>query len=126
MMIGVEAINAYVGKACVNVREIFEARNLDTQRFDNLMMHEKSLGAPWEDAVTFGVNSARPILDRLDDEARGRIELSLLRPSPALISVNRSARTFTTILACRAIVAFLRLSRPATARRPHFKWRYLT
>jgi len=123
MMVGVEAMNAYVGRACVDVREIFNARGLDTQRFENLMMHEKSLGAPWEDAVTFGVNSARPVLDRLDDDERGRVELVITASESGVdfgkslstyihdyLGLSRNCRLFEVKQACYGATASLQMA----------------
>jgi polyketide biosynthesis 3-hydroxy-3-methylglutaryl-CoA synthase-like enzyme PksG len=67
MMVGIEAINFYGGSAFLNVRRLFEARNLDLRRFDNLMIHRKSVALPCEDPVSFGVNAAQPLLDRLSE-----------------------------------------------------------
>ena len=74
MAVGVEAANAYVGRAALDVRELFHARGLDLGRFDNLMMVQKSVNLPCEDPVTNAVNAARPILDRLTGEQRDSIE----------------------------------------------------
>ncbi|MFD0395897.1 hypothetical protein ACFQ3Z_42840 [Streptomyces nogalater] len=74
MAVGVEAAHAYVGRAALDVRELFHARGLDLGRFDNLMMVQKSVNLPCEDPVTNAVNAARPILDRLTGEQRDSIE----------------------------------------------------
>ncbi|MEU6439349.1 hydroxymethylglutaryl-CoA synthase [Streptomyces sp. NPDC047046] len=75
MAVGVEAINAYVARACFDVAELFRGRGLDMSRFDNLMMRRKSVNLPCEDAVTNAVNAAKPVLDRLTAEERDAIEL---------------------------------------------------
>lgn len=75
MAIGIEAISPYLGRAYLDVRSLFEARGLDSARFDNLQMEQKSVNLPCEDAVSNGVNAAKPILDRLTQEERDRIEL---------------------------------------------------
>jgi len=76
--VGIEAINAYVGRASMDARELFERRELDMRRFANLMMEQKSVNLPCEDAVTNAVNAARPIVDALDPAERDRIELVLV------------------------------------------------
>jgi len=73
--VGIEAINAYVGRASMDVRELFERRGLDMTRFANLMMEQKSVNLPCEDPVTNAVNAARPIVDALDPAERDRVEL---------------------------------------------------
>jgi polyketide biosynthesis 3-hydroxy-3-methylglutaryl-CoA synthase-like enzyme PksG len=75
MGVGIEAMNAYVGRAYVDVAELFERRGLDTARFANLMMEQKSVNLPFEDPVTNAVNAARPIIDRLAPAERASIEL---------------------------------------------------
>lgn len=73
--IGIEAINAYVGRASLEVRDLFAERGLNIGRFDNLMMERKSVGLPCEDPVTNAVNAARPLIDALSPRDRERIEL---------------------------------------------------
>jgi hypothetical protein len=41
---------------------MFAARNLDLRRFDNLMIHWKSVALPCGDPVSFGVNAELGIL----------------------------------------------------------------
>lgn len=75
MRVGIEAINFYGGPAYVNVKDIFIERGLDLDRFENLLMEKKSVGLPCEDAVTYGVNAAKPIIQRLYEEEKNSIEL---------------------------------------------------
>ena len=74
-VVGVEALNVYGGSAYIDVEELCAHRGLDIQRFENLMMREKSVAMPCEDPVTFAANAARPLLDRLSQEERERIEM---------------------------------------------------
>ncbi|MEV4681999.1 hydroxymethylglutaryl-CoA synthase family protein [Streptomyces kurssanovii] len=73
--IGVEALNVHAGVAKISARALFDARGLDPDRFDNLMMDERSVQLPWEDPVTGAVNAAKPIIDALSDDDRDSIEL---------------------------------------------------
>ncbi|GAB2993391.1 hydroxymethylglutaryl-CoA synthase family protein [Saccharothrix stipae] len=75
MALGIEALNCYVGRACVGVEDVFRARGLDVARLGNLMMTRKSVNLPCEDAVTNAVNAARPLLDAMDERDRADIEL---------------------------------------------------
>src|SRR5688500_8985073 len=75
MAVGIESINAYVGRTSLGVRELFEARGLEMQRFGNLMMERKSVNLPCEDAVTNAVNAALPLVEALDPAERARVEL---------------------------------------------------
>ena len=81
---GIEAISAYVGRAYVDVRELFEQRGLAMARFDNLMMAEKSVNLPGEDAVTNAVNAAKPLVDALTSEQRESIELLVVATESGL------------------------------------------
>ncbi|MEV6410718.1 hydroxymethylglutaryl-CoA synthase [Kribbella sp. NPDC051718] len=75
MSVGIEAIGAYCGVARISSRLLFDARGLDSSRFDNLMADHRSVQMPWEDPVTNAVNAARPLLDSIGDAAKSRIEL---------------------------------------------------
>jgi polyketide biosynthesis 3-hydroxy-3-methylglutaryl-CoA synthase-like enzyme PksG len=41
--VGIEALNVYGGAAYVDVEELCSHRGLDIQRFENLMMREKTV-----------------------------------------------------------------------------------
>jgi polyketide biosynthesis 3-hydroxy-3-methylglutaryl-CoA synthase-like enzyme PksG len=113
MEVGIEAINVYGGQAFIDVRELFEKRGLDMGRFENLMMEKKSVGLPCEDPVTFAVNAAKPIVDALSDEDRGRIELVITSTESGLdfgkslstyihdyLGLSRNVRLFEVKQAC--------------------------
>lgn len=93
MGVGIEAINFYGGRAYLDIRTLFGARQLDLRRFDNLMLHRKSVALPCEDPVTFGVNAARPMLERLGAEVRGRIEL-LVSATESGLDFGKSISTY--------------------------------
>lgn len=75
MDVGIEAINAYVGRALLDTRMLSRARGLDMTRFDNLMMDGKSVSLPCEDPVSNAVNAAKPLVEALTQAQRQRIEL---------------------------------------------------
>lgn len=75
IQVGIEAMNVFGGTAFLDVPELAARRQLDTARFENLMMLEKTVALPYEDPITFGVNAAKPIVDSLSEEERNRIEL---------------------------------------------------
>ena len=58
--VGIEAINLYGGSAFVDVMQLAAHRKLDTARFDNLLMKQKSVALPFEDPVSFAINAAKP------------------------------------------------------------------
>lgn len=78
MSIGIEAINAYAGRLSIPVRTLFADRGLALDRFENLMMDDKSVNLPCEDAVTNAVNAAKPLVDALSDAERERMELLIV------------------------------------------------
>jgi polyketide biosynthesis 3-hydroxy-3-methylglutaryl-CoA synthase-like enzyme PksG len=73
--VGIEALNIYGGAAYVDVEELCTYRALDIKRFENLMMREKAVALPCEDPVSFAVNAARPLVDKLSESERARIEM---------------------------------------------------
>ncbi|WP_415949110.1 hydroxymethylglutaryl-CoA synthase family protein [Streptomyces sp. KLOTTS4A1] len=121
MSAGIEAVNVYTGRAMIESRTLFEARGLDTARFDNLMMSEKSVNLPCEDPVSNAVNAAKPLVDALTPEERGRIEavvvgtesgLDFGKPLSAYVhdqlGLSRRCRSFEVKHACYGGTAALR------------------
>lgn len=117
-LVGIEAMNIFAGTTCLDVAKLAEHRNLDTTRFDNLMMKEKSLALPYEDPITFGVNAAKPIIDALSEEEKDRIELVITCTESAfdfgksmstyfhsILGLNRNCRLFELKNACYSGVA---------------------
>lgn len=95
MTVGIEALNAYFGKAYIDVKKLFETRKLDMRRFDNLLMQQKSCGFPCEDAVTNAVNAAKPIIDQLSDEERDSIA-TLITASESGVDFGKSISTYVS------------------------------
>ena len=50
--VGIEALNVYCGLAQIPVEVLFEGRGLNLDRMSNLMMQQRSIGFPFEDAIT--------------------------------------------------------------------------
>lgn len=82
--VGVEDVNVYAGRACLDVRELFEARGLDLSRFANLMMDRRSVNLPCEDQVTNAVNAAKPLVDALTPAQRDTVELVVVATESGL------------------------------------------
>jgi len=93
MTVGIEEINFYGGRAFLDIRSLFEARQLDMRRFDNLMVHRKAVALPCEDPVSYAVNAAKPILDNLTDDDKNRIEL-LITATESGIDFGKSLSTY--------------------------------
>lgn len=123
MGIGIEAINAYVGQVCIDVRTLFQARSLDFKRIDNLMMEQKSVSLPCEDVVTNAVNAAKPILDCLSMQEKQQIELVIAATESGLdfgkaittyihdyLGLSRRCRVFEIKQACYAGTAALNMA----------------
>jgi polyketide biosynthesis 3-hydroxy-3-methylglutaryl-CoA synthase-like enzyme PksG len=113
MAVGIEAINAYVGRASLAVEQLFQARGLDDRRSGNLMMERKSVNLPCEDPVTNAVNAALPLVEALSDAERDRIELIIVGTESGLdfgkpistyiqhyLGLTRRCRSFEVKHAC--------------------------
>lgn len=111
--VGIEAMHFYGGSACLDVTELAKYRNLNMQRFENLLMEKKTVAMPFEDPISFGVNAAKPLVDALTPEERDRIELlvtctesgidfgkSLSTYIHDLLGLNRNCRLFEVKNAC--------------------------
>ena len=121
--VGIEAMNVFAGTACLNVTELAKHRNLDMERFENLLMKEKTVALPYEDPITFGVNAAKPIVDALSPEEKDRIEMVISCTESAfdfgksmstyfhdLLGLNRNCRLFEIKNACFSGVAGLQMA----------------
>ena len=115
MLVGIEAMNVFGGSAYLDVKELAIHRNLDTARFENLLMKEKAVALPYEDPVSFGVNAAKPIIDSLSEAEKDRIELLITCTESGIdfgksigtyihhyLGLNRNCRIFEIKQACYA------------------------
>ncbi|MBD3317252.1 MAG: 3-hydroxy-3-methylglutaryl-ACP synthase [Chitinivibrionales bacterium] len=120
--VGIEAMNVYAGTAYLNVSKLAKHRNLDTARFENLLMKEKTVALPYEDPITFGVNAAKPLIDDLSQKEKDRIEMVITSTESAfdfgksmstyfhdLLGLNRNCRLFELKNACYSGVAGLQM-----------------
>ncbi|TMQ14013.1 MAG: hydroxymethylglutaryl-CoA synthase family protein [Deltaproteobacteria bacterium] len=131
MPVGIEAINVYAARASLDVRQLFDARGLDLQRFGNLMMGQKSVNLPCEDPVTNGVNAARPLIAALTPSQRNQIELLIVGTESGLdyakpistyiheyLGLNRRCRSFEIKHACYGGTAALQMAASFVAASP--------
>lgn len=113
MNVGIEALNIYCGSAAVDVGELAKLRNLDNERFEKLLMKEKSVAMPWEDAISNGVNAAKPIVDKLTEKERESIDMVITCTESGVdfgksistyilhyLGLNRNCRLFEVKNAC--------------------------
>src|SRR5262245_27612432 len=90
---GIEAINIDGGAVFLDVEELAEYRRLNNARFANLLMKQKTVPLPYEDAITFGINAAKPLLDRMTEEEKQSIEL-VIACSESGIDFGKSISTY--------------------------------
>jgi polyketide biosynthesis 3-hydroxy-3-methylglutaryl-CoA synthase-like enzyme PksG len=122
-VVGIEAMNLFAGTAYVNVAKLARHRNIDNQRFSNLLMTEKTVALPYEDPITFGINAAKPLVDVMSQEERDRIEMVISCTESAfdfgksmstyfhkLLALNRNCRLFELKNACYSGVAGLQMA----------------
>ncbi|PYV42947.1 MAG: 3-hydroxy-3-methylglutaryl-ACP synthase [Acidobacteria bacterium] len=118
MPVGIEAMNVFAGSAYLDVKKLAEHRKLDTSRFNNLLMKEKTVALPYEDPISNGVNAAKPIVDALRPEEKDRIEMVITATESAFdfgksmstyfhhhLGLNRNCRLFELKNACYSGVA---------------------
>jgi polyketide biosynthesis 3-hydroxy-3-methylglutaryl-CoA synthase-like enzyme PksG len=118
--VGIESMNVFAGTAYLDVAELARHRQLDPQRFSNLLMKEKTVALPYEDPVTFGVNAAKPIIDSLSAEEKSSIEMVITSTESAFdfgksmstyfhqhLGLSRNCRLFEVKNACYSGVAGL-------------------
>ncbi|MCB1821912.1 MAG: hydroxymethylglutaryl-CoA synthase family protein, partial [Candidatus Competibacteraceae bacterium] len=121
--VGIDALNVYPGRAVLDVNRLAQARGLDTQRFQNLLLHQKTVALPGEDPVSFAVNAAQPLLNRLTPTERERIELLIVATESGLdfgkamstyvhhyLQLNRHCRNFEVKHACYGGTAALQMA----------------
>lgn len=93
LKIGIEAMNVFSGTAYLDVYRLAKYRNLDTTRFENLLMKEKSVALPYEDPITFAVNAAKPLIDALALEEKNSIEM-VITTSESSFDFGKSLSTY--------------------------------
>jgi len=90
---GIESMNVYGGSAAIDVAELARHRNLDNDRFKNLLMKEKTVPMPYEDPISNGINAAKPIIDRLSADEKDKIDL-LITCTESGIDFGKSMSTY--------------------------------
>ncbi|WP_136667786.1 hydroxymethylglutaryl-CoA synthase family protein [Flavobacterium sp. H122] len=113
MNAGIEAMNIYCGSATIEVAEVAKLRKLDNNRFEQLLMKEKTVPMPYEDPISNGVNAAKPIIDSLSLEERDRIDMVITCTESGIdfgksmstyihdyLGLNRNCRLFEIKNAC--------------------------
>ncbi|CAN5595420.1 polyketide biosynthesis 3-hydroxy-3-methylglutaryl-ACP synthase PksG [soil metagenome] len=76
--VGIEALNVYGGIAKLDLKLLAAARALDPTRFEKLLMAEKTVALPEEDAVSYAVNAAQPLIAAMSVQEKAQIELLIV------------------------------------------------
>lgn len=116
-------MNVYGGVAFLDVAKLARHRGLDTARFENLLMKQKTVALACEDAVSYGVNAAAPIVDGLSPAEQGRIEMLVTCTESGIdfakslstylhhhLGLHRNCRLFELKNACYSGVAGLQMA----------------
>lgn len=119
---GIEAMDVFGGTSFLDVTKLAKYRGLDTVRFENLLMREKTVALPYEDAVSFAVNAAKPIVEALSPAEKDRIEMLVVCTESGLdfgkslstyvhdyLKLNRNCRLFELKNACYSGVAGIQM-----------------
>jgi polyketide biosynthesis 3-hydroxy-3-methylglutaryl-CoA synthase-like enzyme PksG len=113
METGIEDLNVYGGCAVLDLRKLAQWRDLDADRFEKLLMEQKSVALPFEDPVSFAVNAAQPLIAALPEREKKRIELLIVATESGIdfgksmssyvqqyLGLSRNCRTFEVKHAC--------------------------
>ncbi len=70
--VGIEKLQVYSASCSLDIGELCKARGMDAERtLKDLIVEERAVNPPWEDAVTLGVNAAQPLLTEADRRSIG-------------------------------------------------------
>jgi hydroxymethylglutaryl-CoA synthase len=70
--LGIEKIRVYSSSLALDLHTLCTARGMDADKVvSDLMLEQRCLNPPWEDAVTMAVNAAEPMLDDADRASIG-------------------------------------------------------
>ncbi|MFX4293923.1 hydroxymethylglutaryl-CoA synthase family protein [Streptomyces bohaiensis] len=130
--VGIEALHAYCGRTSMDIPTLFRHRGLDPDRMANLRMAAKSVALHCEDAVSFAVNAARPLVEALTEEERATIELVVVGTESGVdfgksvtsyvhhyLGLPRTCRLFEVKQACYSATAALQMAANTVAASPH-------
>jgi polyketide biosynthesis 3-hydroxy-3-methylglutaryl-CoA synthase-like enzyme PksG len=122
-LVGIEAMNVFAGTTFLDVSKLAKHRKLDMSRFENLLMKQKTVALPYEDPITFAVNSAKPLVDVLSKEEKDRIEMVITCTESSfdfgksmstychdLLGLNRNCRLIELKSACYSGVAGIQMA----------------
>jgi hydroxymethylglutaryl-CoA synthase len=72
LRVGIEKLRVYPASCSLDIGALCQARGLDVERtLSDLMVEQRAVNPPWEDAVTLAVNAAQPLLTPEDRSSIG-------------------------------------------------------
>lgn len=121
MSVGIERLQAWPSTLSLDLRRLAQARGVDPgQTLDHLLVQERSVMPPWEDAVTMATNAAAPLLEGVDRES---VELLIVgtetpvdleKPVSSwlqrLLRLPSRCRNFEVKHACYSVTAAMRMA----------------
>lgn len=121
MKLGIERLRAWPSTLALDLPTLARARGVDpTATLDHLLVQERSVMPPWEDAVTMAANAAAPMLEGID---RDSIELLIVgtetpvdleKPVSSwlqrLLRLPSRCRNFEIKHACYSVTAGMRMA----------------
>ncbi len=121
MSLGIERMRAWPSTLALDLETLAQARGVDpSATLDHLLVQERSVMPPWEDAVTMAANAAKPLLDGID---RTSIELLIVgtetpvdleKPVSSwlqrLLELPSRCRNFEIKHACYSVTAAMRMA----------------
>jgi polyketide biosynthesis 3-hydroxy-3-methylglutaryl-CoA synthase-like enzyme PksG len=126
--IGIDDLHLYAGCAYVDLSQLAAWRGLDPERFEKLLMHRKTVALPFEDPISFAVNAAYPLVNRLSEEEKQQIELLIVATESGIdfgkamssyvqsyLGLSRNCRTFEVKHACYGGTAAFQMACAAVA-----------
>ena len=121
MSLGIERMRAWPSTLALDLPALARARGVDpAATLDHLLVQERSVMPPWEDAVTMAANAAAPMLEGIDRES---IELLIVgtetpvdleKPASSwlqrLLGLPSRCRNFEIKHACYSVTAAMRMA----------------
>lgn len=93
MDVGIELLNPYLCRAFVDIKKVAISKGIYSERFDKLLMLNKSIHFPFEDPVSCAVNALKPILSQLSSDQKERIDL-VITATESGVDLGKSISTY--------------------------------
>lgn len=121
MSLGIESMRAWPSTLALDLAALARARGVDPHdTLDHLLVQQRSVMPPWEDAVTMATNAAAPLLDGVDRDSIGLLivgtetPVDLEKPISTwlqrLLGLSSRCRNFEIKHACYSVTAAMRMA----------------